>query len=91
MKYITLIFILFTLFLLSEESATINNSGTITKVDSTKVEKTIDAKLQKAIEKRTPPETTNSSVQCNGKTKKGKRCKKMTKSSNGYCHLHGGN
>lgn len=88
---ITLLFLILSITAISQESATINNSGTITKIDSTKVEKTIDVKLQKAIEKRTPPETTNSSVQCHGKTKKGKRCKKMTKNSNGYCHLHGGN
>lgn len=28
------------------------------------------------------------SMQCEGTTKKGKRCKKMTKSVNGRCHLH---
>lgn len=30
------------------------------------------------------------SVQCKGKTKKGKRCKKKTTSPNGFCNLHGG-
>jgi hypothetical protein len=30
-------------------------------------------------------------VQCRGYTKKGNRCKNRTKSSNGYCYLHGGN
>jgi hypothetical protein len=30
-------------------------------------------------------------VQCRGYTKKGARCKNMTKNSNGYCYLHGGN
>lgn len=28
------------------------------------------------------------STQCEGTTKKGQRCKKMTKSVNGRCHLH---
>ena len=31
------------------------------------------------------------SVQCSGTTKKGSRCKNKTLSSNGRCHLHGGN
>jgi len=35
------------------------------------------------------PENTIS-IQCKGKTKKGKRCKKKTDSMNGFCNLHGG-
>lgn len=31
-----------------------------------------------------------SSQQCNGSTKKGGRCRNMTKSCNGYCWRHGG-
>lgn len=31
------------------------------------------------------------SVQCSGTTQAGARCKRMTKSSNGYCWQHGGN
>jgi hypothetical protein len=27
-------------------------------------------------------------VQCNGKTKAGLRCKNMTKNTHGYCHVH---
>lgn len=33
----------------------------------------------------------NASVQCNGLTKSGARCKRMTLSSNGFCYQHGGN
>lgn len=32
----------------------------------------------------------STSVQCSGRTKKGTRCQRMTKSSNGYCYQHGG-
>lgn len=30
----------------------------------------------------------NSSVQCKGITKSGKRCKNITKNASGYCHIH---
>jgi 5-methylcytosine-specific restriction endonuclease McrA len=30
----------------------------------------------------------STSTQCGGRTKKGRRCKKMTTNSNGRCHLH---
>ncbi len=33
----------------------------------------------------------STSVQCAALTKAGMRCKRMTKSSNGYCWQHGGN
>ena len=33
----------------------------------------------------------SASVQCAATTKSGTRCKRMTKSSNGYCWQHGGN
>lgn len=35
-----------------------------------------------------PSKSSSSSVQCNGVTKKGARCKKMTKDPSGYCNLH---
>ncbi len=35
--------------------------------------------------------TSSSTIQCSGTTKKGARCKRMTKSKNGLCFQHGGN
>jgi hypothetical protein len=37
---------------------------------------------------KTNNRSATTSTQCGGTTKKGTRCKKMTKSSNGRCHLH---
>lgn len=37
---------------------------------------------------KTNNRSATTSTQCLGTTKKGTRCKKMTKSSNGRCHLH---
>ena len=37
---------------------------------------------------KTSKKSASTSTQCGGTTKKGTRCKKMTKNSNGRCHLH---
>lgn len=43
-----------------------------------------------SLPKSTNENNTPASVQCVGKTKKGKRCTKKTNSKSGYCKLHGG-
>ena len=50
------------------------------------VEKSNENPAVKEVEK-----APTSSQRCNGRTKKGKPCKRTTKSSNGYCWQHGGN
>lgn len=43
------------------------------------------------INRKPASESSNQSYsQCKGTTKKGNQCKRMVKSSNGYCYQHGG-
>ena len=42
------------------------------------------------VDLQTAAEPLSKSVQCSATTSKGKRCKRLTYSPNGLCHLHGG-
>lgn len=48
----------------------------------------IEVKTEKVEQEVKPTRSYSSSVQCNGRTKKGRRCKRMTTSENGYCWQH---
>jgi len=63
-----------------------NNPSTIVPVSNNN-ESNINANVSEQTKTNNSSAT---SVQCSGTTKKGARCKRMTKSANGLCFQHGG-
>ncbi len=59
------------------------------KPTKAKLEKAVGVPLKgvSTIKKTAPRRVT--SVQCRGKTKSGKRCRRKTKNASGYCYQHG--
>ncbi len=83
---------------LNKSTISINLSDAINKGYSscsvcnppTSASTTSDQKNKSDVGSNQNASPTTSSQQCGAKTKDGSRCKRMTKSSNGFCWQHGG-
>ena len=64
------------------------NYGDKTATQAGYTKQSVEHKEGDIWEENGKTEKSSTSVQCAGTTKKGKRCKRMTLSSNGRCHQH---
>ncbi|PTX58817.1 hypothetical protein C8N46_112125 [Kordia periserrulae] len=64
------------------------NTGSNASIDHSISPKTKNKKEKKTKHKRQSSSNKNYSVQCSGKTRSGRRCKRKTKNSSGRCYQH---